>query len=224
MAAAVCKQWEAFTLLELEDADYRRMWIRDVNNYIALTTDGKIKAKGLYASSGLQKNPTAEVCSKMIADAMREDITPEEAISRYKDPLDYMSVRSVAGGGVQPDSSALIDDWVLIDDKGSAKNRWARKAWIDESPDEHKTVMRKSRPAPVECYFGGEPFGRIARWYMTRQQTQPITYVKNGAKVPKTEGARLCLDLPSEIPSDLDRAWYVSEARSMLRDIGYLKS
>lgn len=215
---------ESRTGFEYEETPYKRIALKDVNNYIALTTDGKIKAKGLYAPSGLQKNPTAEVCSKLIADAMRENIMPEDAISRYTDPEDYMSVRSVAGGGVQPDSSALIDDWVLVEDNGSAKNRWARKAWIDENPDEHRTVTRKSRPAPVECYFGGEPFGRIARWYMTRQPTQPITYVKNGAKVPKTEGARLCLDLPAEIPSDLDRAWYVAEARSMLRDIGYLKS
>lgn len=47
-AAMWCKEWEALTLLTLEDANYRRMWIRDVNSYIAEDMDGKLKLKGAY--------------------------------------------------------------------------------------------------------------------------------------------------------------------------------
>lgn len=47
-AAAICKQWEALTKLTLEDANYSRMWIRDVNNYIAESKDGSLKLKGAY--------------------------------------------------------------------------------------------------------------------------------------------------------------------------------
>lgn len=48
MAKQICKQWEAYTLLKLEDADYTRMFIRDVNNYIAEDKKGKLKLKGAY--------------------------------------------------------------------------------------------------------------------------------------------------------------------------------
>lgn len=41
--------WENLTNLTLESADYSRMFIRDVNNYIAEYTDGKLKNKGAYA-------------------------------------------------------------------------------------------------------------------------------------------------------------------------------
>lgn len=42
------KQWEKMTKLDLERADYKRMFIRDVNNYIGQYTDGKLKRKGAY--------------------------------------------------------------------------------------------------------------------------------------------------------------------------------
>jgi len=40
--------WQRKTMLDLEDVSYAAMFIRDVNNYIALTVDGKVKRKGAY--------------------------------------------------------------------------------------------------------------------------------------------------------------------------------
>jgi hypothetical protein len=48
LAAAQCREWEALTKLTLEDANYKRMWLRDVNSYIAEGFDGKMKLKGAY--------------------------------------------------------------------------------------------------------------------------------------------------------------------------------
>lgn len=50
---AVCKSWEKQVGLQLEYADYSKMIIRDVNNYIAIYTDGKVKRKGAYQYEGL---------------------------------------------------------------------------------------------------------------------------------------------------------------------------
>jgi len=44
----VVKWWESTTKLEMERADYKSMFIRDVNNYIAVGTDDKVKRKGAY--------------------------------------------------------------------------------------------------------------------------------------------------------------------------------
>lgn len=43
-----CSIWEQMTGLELEEVKYKRMWIRDVNNYIAEKLDGSLKRKGAY--------------------------------------------------------------------------------------------------------------------------------------------------------------------------------
>lgn len=47
-AAQICKEWQDATRLVLEDADYTRMWIRDVNSYIAENKKGELKLKGAY--------------------------------------------------------------------------------------------------------------------------------------------------------------------------------
>lgn len=43
-----CSDWQKQVKLELEFVDYKAMFIRDVNNYIALKTDDSIKRKGAY--------------------------------------------------------------------------------------------------------------------------------------------------------------------------------
>lgn len=45
---SVCKYWERDTNLDLEYVEYSKMIIRDVNNYLAITTKGKVKNKGAF--------------------------------------------------------------------------------------------------------------------------------------------------------------------------------
>ena len=44
----VCSLWEKQVGLQLEYVDYKKMWIRDVNNYQGLYVNGKVKRKGAY--------------------------------------------------------------------------------------------------------------------------------------------------------------------------------
>lgn len=44
----ICDQWELLTSLQLESVEYKQLIIKDVNNYIAVTKDGKVKRKGLF--------------------------------------------------------------------------------------------------------------------------------------------------------------------------------
>jgi hypothetical protein len=44
----ICAAWQKQVGLELEYAYYSKMIVRDVNNYIALYTDGRVKRKGAY--------------------------------------------------------------------------------------------------------------------------------------------------------------------------------
>ena len=47
----ICKQWEKVTKLTLEFGEYEKLAIRDVNNYIAKDTKGKVKRKGIFGYS-----------------------------------------------------------------------------------------------------------------------------------------------------------------------------
>lgn len=62
--------------------------------------------------------------------------------------------------------------------------------------------------------------GKAIRWYYSTTVKGVIRYVSNGNVVSRSAGARHCMDLPDHIPSDLDREWYVEEARGLLMDVG----
>lgn len=232
------------TGFEYEETRYLKVAMKDVNNYLAVCCGGPsaimqpdghiqfaestqavdeikrdkagrpvVKSKGLYAEMGLQKNPTMEVCGKLARDFLVEDVRPEHGIANYTDPLDYTAIRTVKGGGIQYERYEPVDDWVLVEDVGTKDNQWF-------SATLNKHVARKSKPPAFEVGIGGQPFGRLARWYMTRAFLPPLSYVGSGNKVPKTEGARVCMTLPECLPDDLDRQWYVDETYRMLVDMG----
>lgn len=221
------------TGFEYEETAYRRVAMKDVNNYIAVTAErapviitpegeivtckaspGVAKRKGLYAETGLMKNPTMEVCSDMAVEYLRDNVPPWDAIQSHTDIKDFVAIRAVKGGGVQYEKLVEVDDWVEVADR-----EWKRQAWLDAGIDK-ASVKRKSRPAPVEVGVGGQKFGRIARWIMSTQSNPPICYIGSGNKVQKTDGARLCMTLPETLPIDIDLDWFVQETIDMLGDMG----
>jgi len=68
--------------------------------------------------------------------------------------------------------------------------------------------------------FDGEYLGKAVRWYYAAGSTGHIAYKTNGNMVAKTEGCRPLMQLPDELPADLNYEWYINEARSMLVDLG----
>lgn len=96
----VFEWWQAVTKLELEAAIYSRMFIRDVNNYLAVSDRGKIKRKGAYdyemlsGSIGGQiawnRNFSALVIPKAAEACMLDDVCPDDFISNHPDPWDFL--------------------------------------------------------------------------------------------------------------------------------------
>lgn len=97
---AVHEWWQAITRMDLEAAIYSRMFIRDVNNYLAVSDRGKIKRKGVYdyemlsGSIGGQiawnRNFSALVIPRAAEAAMLNDVCPEDFIRNHDDPWDFL--------------------------------------------------------------------------------------------------------------------------------------
>lgn len=69
----------------------------------------------------------------------------------------------------------------------------------------------------------GSYLGKVVRWYQSNDPgLEPIRYVKNGNKVPKTEGARACMTMLDKVthPADLDYVWYRKEAIKIAIAVG----
>lgn len=92
----ICKQWEKDTGLVLEFADYKKMWIGDVNNYGCVTTTGKIKNKGRFEVDKMIGNERAyhkDNSFRVIPLALQEYFTKgvpvEETIKSHKNIYDF---------------------------------------------------------------------------------------------------------------------------------------
>jgi hypothetical protein len=66
----------------------------------------------------------------------------------------------------------------------------------------------------------GNFLGKAVRWYYGIGVSGCFSYKTNGYLVPRTEGAMPCMNLPDEFPENLDLDWYITEAKSILTDIG----
>lgn len=87
----LCREWEHMTRLTLESAEYSRMHIRDVNNYIALKPDGSVKRKGAYEyEREHHQNWSAMVIPKAAEQVLIHNRTVEEAVYSNNDIYDYL--------------------------------------------------------------------------------------------------------------------------------------
>lgn len=87
----VCKKWEKLSLLQLETLEYDKMIISDVNNYIAIDTDGKIKCKGRFEFEdiALHKNKSYHIIPKAWFAYFTKGIQPEDYLKSNRNIFDY---------------------------------------------------------------------------------------------------------------------------------------
>jgi len=91
--------WMLYTSFELERSDYSALHSRDVNNYIAVKTDGKTKRKGAFSEPTLAKNPEFTIVTDAVAEYLSKGTSIEKTIGDCRDILKFVTVRRVDGGG-----------------------------------------------------------------------------------------------------------------------------
>ncbi len=182
---ALVFDWECTTTLETEEAVYRSLHSRDVNNYLAIkvpeageefSVNRHVKRKGAYAPSGrgipaamgLKKTPDVEVCSEAAIAFLLDGTPVQSTVRNCQDIRKFVTVRTVKGGGQKND----------------------------------------------------ETIGKVVRYYYADDNPGPITYISSGNRVPSSEGAEPCMELPDELPRNIDYAWYEREALAILDDMG----
>ena len=101
----ICARWEELTNLQLEHDTYSKIVLGDVNNYIAITEDGKSKCKGRfeYKDLALHKNKSFLIIPKALHAYFVEGIAPEEFLKENRNIFDYC-------GGVK-----IKGDWKYVE-------------------------------------------------------------------------------------------------------------
>ena len=95
----ICFQWELDTAFELEETQYKALYSRDVNNYVAITDYGT-KGKGIFSSEEIKKNPAAKICITAVEQYLTEKTPIEKTITECTDIKPFLTVRTVNGGAI----------------------------------------------------------------------------------------------------------------------------
>lgn len=208
---AIVRQWERDTGLETEDTQYRGLFSRDVNNYVALKVGGGVKTKGIFADAGVQKNPDYPILSRAVCDLLDKGTPIAQTIVSCRDIRQFLTVQRVTGGAQVPTGGMWLDNWSWNKTDG---------VWEQWHGQRRLREKRKSRPKPVYVTAQAQYLGKVVRWYRSTRGYSHIEYVKNGNKVGSSDNAMPLMDLPDEFPDDVDHAWYIAEADKMLHEIG----
>lgn len=118
----ICAEWEKLTSLQLEHDRYKKMIIRDVNNYIAINEKGKVKCKGTFEwedldkkkTSVLHKNKSFLVIPKAIYAYFVNGIKPEDYLLTNRNIYDYCAGAKGKGDWIFEQRSSLNGEYQVV--------------------------------------------------------------------------------------------------------------
>lgn len=97
----ICAQWQSDTNLELEYTPYSQLLLSNVNNYVAVTTDGAVKTKGArYSPASLRTLPHADICKTAVVKYLTDGTPLEVTIGGCADMRGFLLARTVKGGAL----------------------------------------------------------------------------------------------------------------------------
>lgn len=204
--------WEQMTGLQLEAAEYSRMMVRDVNNYIAEYTDGNLKRKGAYEYKLAWHQNHSALVVPMAAEAALvrgEDI--RDFITNHTDPMDFMLRTKV------PRSSTL--EW------GGERVQNIVRYYISHDGKPLEKVMPPAGPEGaykkkngVPDHYYHEVLAQVGDAWDERIHTKNKSiYAERRIGIDTGWMVQLCNDIRGGLDmADLNHDWYVQEAEKLV--------
>jgi hypothetical protein len=96
---AVISAWEKATKFKLEQTEYQRYIRRDVNAYLALKMDGKIKSKGCFTPQPDKGKWDGMIVKTAAQNYLMKDIDPRDTVYACHDARQFLYYQRVGNGG-----------------------------------------------------------------------------------------------------------------------------
>lgn len=94
----ICSKWEEKTDFILERVDYKKIIYSTVNDYLAITEEGKIKKKGDFISDyELWKNKSYRIVALALEQYFVNGVSPEQFIRNHKNIYDFCIMTRATG-------------------------------------------------------------------------------------------------------------------------------
>lgn len=203
----IIKQWEAVTNYQMESTEYKAIYSRDVNNYIAVKSDGGVKVKGIFAEPAPTASnwpaPSGQICITAIIEFFIKGVAIEETIKSCQDFKQFIYVRAVKRGGEYVEKPQFTK---------KPSKKYANEVLAKHGFTDYDALLEWSQNGAIYL-------GKVVRWYYATGSAGSIRYVGSGNLVARTDGCKPAMMLPETKPDDLNYDWYVKEAESILKDI-----
>lgn len=204
--------WQDMTGLELEGAEYSRMMIRDVNNYIAEYADGgKLKRKGCYEYQlDWHQNHSALVVPMAAEAALVRGVDVAEFIRNHDDVLDFMLRTKVPRnsrlewGGEQVQNIARY--YISINGRPLEK----------VMPPKGSEGAFKRANGLTDAYYD-QVLEEVGDTWDERIHTKNKSrYETRRIGINTGWGVTICNNLTGRTFEDLNYEWYIQEARKIV--------
>ena len=191
----ICTRWEQLTKLSLEHDQYKKMIIRDVNNYIAISKDDKVKCKGAFEWEDLDKKKVATLHKN------KSFLIIPKAIYAY-----FVN-------GVDP-VQFLKDNTDITDYSAGVK---AKAGWHYEERDVHNGQLTITRLQKIVRYYVSNTGGKLVKCHKDGREIQ----VESGSWL-QTVVNRIDKDAPFS-SYDINLNYYLEEIYKQIEQIEKVK-
>lgn len=214
--------WMMERSLELEEDKIRFVAQKDVNNYIIVFENGKVKTKGAYVTYGMATagafkiNNDFTIVKEAVIKYFTENIPVEETINNCNDIFKFQIIAKAGGGykscyRIPPDFEARKKAW-------SKENRVRRT-------NSHGKEVWYNPPMKWSDYDG--PRREVQRVNRVYASVVPgmgtIAKVKPDGTIGKIGGLpdNCIIDNKNKLTiQDVDKSWYINLARKYIEDYG----
>ena len=228
----ITRKFDKKTGLEMEYNYFKSSHIRDVNNFINITTDNSVKSKGAFGEPNLEKNAQTPIVFEAVRQHLLSGIDIETTIRNCNSIHDFCSSRTVTGGAIFAHDISYESVCVKYSKVYQGMRNIKKLVGLDLPAElqiaisEHSRITKKMLDTKEKFEMAfilqnhGKYLGKVVRWYYSTDGST-IHYKKTGNKVPMSEGSMPMMNLTKKLPKDLNYEWYIDYAYRMLEDLGY---
>lgn len=211
---SVCQWWEQLTNLTLESAEYSRMFIRDVNNYIAEYTDGNLKKKGAYEYKlGWHQNHSALVVAKAAEARLIRGVDIHDFIHGHDDYFDFFLRAKVPRDSILEWGGQRVSNIVryYVSTQGNA---------LEKVMPPKGTAGEYKRANKLTDEYFNRVMSEIGPgvWDERIHTKNKSIYEERRTGIHTGWTVRLCNNLNgvSTSPGDINYEWYIKEAKKLV--------
>jgi hypothetical protein len=148
----ICKEWCIRTRMGLEFDEIERVIQRDVNNYIIVGKNGKVKRKGAVVKKLSNLDNDLPIVNQAVVDYFLKNIKPEETILNCNELIKFQKITKIGGNY----DYAVLNGKIL---KEKVNRVFASKDYNDgllQKKHKNKNSYDKIASTPERCFINND--------------------------------------------------------------------